>query len=87
VLSGHGQGYTLDGFGGVHAFGGAPVLVASVYWPGWDIARGISLVPGGAGGGYVLDGFGGIHAFGTPTPGTSPAYWPGWDIAGSISSG
>ena len=32
-------GWTIDGWGGVHAFGSAPVLKESAYWSGWDIAR------------------------------------------------
>ncbi len=34
-------GYTLDGWGGVHPFGGAPSVVVTGYWPGWDIVRGL----------------------------------------------
>ena len=41
-----GGGYELDGYGGLHRFGGAPRFVASAYWPGWDIARGVVLVEG-----------------------------------------
>ncbi|HEY7136883.1 MAG TPA: fibronectin type III domain-containing protein [Acidimicrobiia bacterium] len=29
------------------------------YWPGWDIARGVALAPGG--GGYTLDAWGAVH--------------------------
>jgi uncharacterized protein YvpB len=32
-------GWTVDGYGGVHAFGSAPTLAGSAYWSGWDIAR------------------------------------------------
>jgi hypothetical protein len=32
------DGYTLDGYGGPHAFGSAPVLHSYPYWAGWDIA-------------------------------------------------
>jgi hypothetical protein len=28
----------LDGWGGAHAFGGAPDLPIGGYWPNWDIA-------------------------------------------------
>jgi hypothetical protein len=28
----------MDGFGGLHPFGGAPVVTYSAYWPNWDIA-------------------------------------------------
>ncbi|HEY2702523.1 MAG TPA: Ig-like domain-containing protein [Candidatus Dormibacteraeota bacterium] len=77
-------GYVLDGSGGVHPFGGAPALVASAYWPGWTIARGIELRPDGAGG-YVLDGFGGLHPFGDAPPVQTSAYWPSWDIARGVA--
>ncbi|HLY50896.1 MAG TPA: DUF1906 domain-containing protein, partial [Solirubrobacteraceae bacterium] len=39
IPGGSGAGYSLDGFGGVHPFGGAPAVRASASWPGWDIAR------------------------------------------------
>lgn len=72
------SGYVLDGYGGIHPFGGAPRLPAGPYWWGWDIARSLLPVPGGA---YLLDGYGGVHRIGSPPdPGPSP-YWPGWDIA------
>jgi hypothetical protein len=34
-------GYTLDGWGGLHPFGGAPELANTPYWRGWDIAKSI----------------------------------------------
>jgi hypothetical protein len=34
-------GYVLDGYGGVHPVGGAPVASPTPYWPGQDVARGI----------------------------------------------
>jgi hypothetical protein len=84
VMTASGQeGYVLDGWGGIHAFGNAPWLATSAYWPGWDIARGIVLTPSGQGG-YVLDGWGGIHAFGNAPGLATSAYWPGWDIARGI---
>ena len=74
-------GVVLDGWGGIHAFGGASISTAGApYWSGWDIARSLRLQPGGAGG-WVLDGYGGIHAFGGASPIATPAYWSGWDIA------
>ncbi len=77
-------GYVLDGWGGIHPFGGAPAVGGNAYWPGWDIARGIVLLPDSTPtsvGGYTLDGWGGIHPFGgAPTVGAY-AYWQGWDIA------
>ena len=85
-------GYTLDGWGGLHKFriaGGSnpPAAYGAPYWLGWDIARGVALLPNGTGG-YVLDGWGGLHTFkmgnggqgpGPPTVHGAP-YWPGWDI-------
>ena len=32
-------GYTLDGYGATHPFGGAPTIVNFPYWPGKDIAK------------------------------------------------
>jgi hypothetical protein len=77
-------GYVLDGFGGIHPFGGEPALDAGTYWPGWDIARGIVLRADGHSG-YVLDGWGGIHAFGGAPAVTATGYWRGWDIARGIA--
>ena len=77
------SGYKLDGWGGVHPFGGAPRVRAPAYWSGWDITRDMALRPDGVSG-YVLDGYGGIHPFGA-APSVGPhAYWPGWDIARDI---
>ena len=72
--------HELDGFGGIHPFttpGHAmpPALNHTPYWPGWDIARGISVLPDGTGG-YVVDAYGGAHPFGigthAPPPGPGP---------------
>ncbi len=80
-----GGGYQLDGYGGIHPFGGAPTLVGTAYWPGWDIARGIVLDASG-GGGLVLDGWGGLHTFGAARlPAGWAALWPGWDIAKAVT--
>jgi hypothetical protein len=83
ALDAYGEGYTLDGWGGVHPFGGAASFDSTAYWPGWDIARSIVINPMGSG--YVLDGWGGIHPYGFAPPVPSNAYWPGWDIAKGIS--
>jgi len=32
-------GWIMDGWGGLHNFGGAPPEFDYPYWPGWDIAR------------------------------------------------
>jgi outer membrane protein assembly factor BamB len=77
-------GYTLDGWGGIHAFGGASPINDGPYWGGWDIARGIALRPDG-GSGWVLDGWGGIHSFGAAPGMTNGPSWPGWDIARGIA--
>jgi cysteine-rich secretory family protein len=77
-------GVVLDGFGGLHPFGGASLDTSGMpYWPNWDIARSLALLPGGTGG-WELDGFGGLHAFGAAgTLGSAP-YWPSWDIARAL---
>ncbi|MDQ1392123.1 MAG: LasA protease [Acidimicrobiaceae bacterium] len=83
------SGYTLDGFGDVVAFSGAPAIPTSQesLWPGWNIARRLLLLTDNSG--YVLDGFGGIHPFWAggamqPPAITGGAYWPNWDIARDI---
>jgi len=83
-------GLVLDGYGGIHPFGGAPPVRGGAYWPGFDIARAIALLPD-ASGGYELDGFGGVHPFAIgnapmPREVTQPAYGPGWDIARGITA-
>jgi hypothetical protein len=60
-------GYVLDGWGGLHPFGigthaPPPKPNATAYWPGWDIARGVTVLPDGSGG-YVLDAWGALHPF------------------------
>lgn len=77
-------GATLDGYGGLHAFGGWPLFAAGApYWPGWDIAEALVPLPQG-GGGWTLDGLGGIHAFGWAPSVTGEPYWQGWDIARAL---
>jgi hypothetical protein len=77
-------GVILDLYGGLHAFGGYALNSARApYWSGWDIARGIALLPDGSGG-WTLDGWGGIHSWGAAPAITAPASWPGWDIARAI---
>ena len=62
-------GWTLDGYGGMHAYGEAAVINTPAYW-GWDIARAFVISSRGPDGladgrqGYLLDGYGGIHAWG-----------------------
>jgi uncharacterized protein YvpB len=77
-------GVVLDGFGGVHPFGGLTLDSQNFsYWPYWDIARSVAVMPD-ASGGWTLDGFGGVHAWGAAPGIASPAYWPNWDIARAL---
>jgi hypothetical protein len=70
--------YVLDGWGGISAFGGAPPLQNTGYWPGQDVTRGIAL--GGDGSwGYVLDLYAGLHPVGGAPPIHNGPYWPGQD--------
>ena len=79
-LKPHG-GVSLDGWGGLHPFGGMVLDNArSPYWASLDIARAIT-VRADASGGWVLDAWGGIHDFGAAPPISTPAYWHGWFIA------
>jgi hypothetical protein len=75
-------GVVLDLFGGIHPFGSGTVIntAGQPYWPGWDIARAVVVLPDGSGG-WTLDGWGGIHNWGAAPVIATPAYWPGWDIA------
>jgi lipoprotein-anchoring transpeptidase ErfK/SrfK len=75
-------GVVLDLFGGLHAFGtGTNINTAGApYWPSWDMARAVAVLPDGSGG-WTLDGWGGIHSWGSAPHITSPQYTPGWDIA------
>src|SRR5207245_5312588 len=77
--------YLLDGWGGVHGVN-SPPLAATAYWPGWNIARGLS-TQGNGEGGYVVDGWGGVHAFGFANSSVATsAYWGGWDIARDVAT-
>ncbi len=78
-----GGGWTLDGWGGVHAWGGAPKPVSPTYWQGWDIARDLAVDASGKG--YVLDGFGGLHPVGSAPAVSGSPYWKGWDIARKVA--
>ena len=88
--NGNHSGYVLDGYGGTHPFhptgdGSAqPATLSGVPYWGWDIARGMWMLPGSATAGYTLDGFGGIHPFGGAPAVTNFPYWAGWDIAKSV---
>lgn len=52
----HAQYYVLDGFGGVHAGGGAPVITPGTPYFGFDIAKGMAYIPGNAGEAYTIIG-------------------------------
>ena len=69
--------YVLDGWGGVHPVGSAPLLKTSASWPTKDIAFGLALFPDAAGG-YVMDGWGQLHPVGSAPPVDSHVYWPKW---------
>jgi len=88
----HGQYYVLDGFGGIHAGGGAPVISPATPYFGFDIAKGIVYVPQGTAAStgdsvLVLDGFGGVHEGGAlaadPVFPKTPYF--GFDIARAIT--
>jgi hypothetical protein len=84
LIPGSPAGYVLDGWGGLHPFGGAPPVTAGAYWPGWDIAKAVAVNPSGTGG-HVLDAWGAVHPFGIGAHPKAPkvtatAYWPGWEI-------
>ncbi|MBV8301444.1 MAG: hypothetical protein JOY68_05940 [Candidatus Dormibacteraeota bacterium] len=76
-------GYTLDGFGGIHPFGGQYGLDSAwySYWNGWDIARALVITATSVTDshcedvcGYTLDGWGGVHSVGLYNGSTTP--WP-----------
>jgi N-acetyl-anhydromuramyl-L-alanine amidase AmpD len=83
-------GFVLDGWGGLHQFGGAIAETSGStghYWKGWDIARDFAFLPDGSGG-FVLDGWGGLHPFRlngstAPLQAQGFTYW-GWDIARKV---
>jgi hypothetical protein len=64
-----------------------PAAISSAYWSGWDIARGVWLLPGSATAGYTIDGWGGLHQFGGAPAVVSQSYWSGRDIARSVWGG
>ena len=77
-------GAVLDGWGGIHPFGGLALDTSGApYWRGWDIARSLVLRDDGSGG-WILDGYGGVHAFGAAPPVSGSPYWKGWDIARAL---
>jgi hypothetical protein len=80
------SGYLLDGWGGVHAVGGAAPATTFHYTPGNDLHR--RIVVGPAGNGFVMDRFGNLFGFGTAAAAapaaTGNTTWPGWDIARDV---
>jgi hypothetical protein len=88
----HAQHYVLDGFGGVHAGGGAPVISPGTPYFGWDVAVSVEYVAVGTAtatgdGLLVLDAFGGVHEGGALVvhpPGGSTPYF-GFDAARDLT--
>lgn len=78
-------GWTLDGWGGCHPWGGAPTVLPPGYWLNWNICRDLDLVlnPDGATVGYKLDGYGGLHPWENTTATSGPAFTPN-DLARRI---
>lgn len=78
-------GLTLDGWGGVHPFGGSgAVSPMGPVWPNWDIARAVRYSPDSTAAspkGWTLDGWGGVHPFGGAASLPQGPYWPNFDIA------
>jgi hypothetical protein len=85
----HAAGCVLDGFGGLHPWADSSAVIGDVscngtgYWPGWDIATKITVIPG-QDYGYVMDGFGGLHPFNGASTVNPSGYWPGWTIARAV---
>ena len=88
------EGLLLDAYGGLHGWSagclGSPTAIAgNPYWPGWDIARGVAVLPGSRG--LVVDAYGGTRGFtfddgaGTAPTAHGTPYWPGWDIVRSVA--
>ena len=83
--------YMLDGYGGVHAGGGAPAISPTTYYFGWDIAKSIEFFPVAYSSAIhgdavlVLDGYGGVHK-GGKLSGLAVSATPyfGWNIARGI---
>jgi hypothetical protein len=92
LLSQYAPFYVLDGYGGVHAGGGAPAISPATPYFGWNIARDIAHLPVATSdtnygdGILVLDGYGGVH-LGGKLSGVSVAATPyfGFDIAKSLT--
>lgn len=88
----HAEHYVADGFGGVHAGGGAPAIVPATPYFGFDVVADIEYVavgtPTAIGNGVlVLDKFGGVHKGGAlaahPPAGVTPYF--GFDVARAMT--
>jgi hypothetical protein len=82
--------YILDGFGGVHAGGGAPKVLPPTPYFGFDVAEDIVYVPPGTQGRdgvLVLDAFGGVHRGGAIAVDSLAPATPyfGFDVARGIA--
>lgn len=83
--------YVLDGYGGIHAGGGAAAISPATAYFGWDIAKAIDYVAVAntstnyGDGLLVLDGYGGIHKGGKlSTVSLTATPYFGWNIARDI---
>ena len=80
-------GWTLDGYGAIHAWGNATAVASPAYWQGWDIARSMVCTGTDSAGnvscdrGYLLDGYGGIHPWGGAPPLPPGLPYFGTDVA------
>jgi hypothetical protein len=88
----HAEHYVLDGFGGVHAGGGAPVISPATPYFGFDVAADLEFVAVGTAaatgnGLLVLDKFGGVHRGGAlvahPPGGATPYF--GFNVARALA--
>ncbi len=73
--------YVLDGFGGIHAGDGAPVMNPATPYFGFDVAVDMEI---GAAGYYVLDAFGGVHAGGGAAVLNPPTPYFGFPAAANL---
>jgi hypothetical protein len=74
------SGYTLDRWGGIHAFGDAPPATSGGFWPGQDVARRIVITNWNRPAGYVMDLDGALHPFGGAARPRGTAYWAGGKV-------
>ena len=85
TLTGANAGFTVDGYGATHGFGGAAGS-GSWYWGGTDLVAGAEADRAGHGWVVYVDRWGGLHTSPEPTPAVeTTAYWPGWSIARDVA--